>query len=182
MKQRKTEENFHRRMDEIYAERPHQDIIRLESRIPVAQFRDRDIVVRHSTAYSRRRRAVKTDEYETSSSAPQTSYGQRDDEINRRYRSDRIKLHIRPGSDDRSELTSPQGASNSPQMSPVHDITLVYFIFTATVVSAFNINCIYFFFLCCRSVPGYRRRQSIIQTTVSKSDRHIFPSIVSIFL
>ncbi|XP_053595790.1 uncharacterized protein LOC103575564 isoform X1 [Microplitis demolitor] len=151
MKQRKTEENFHRRMDEIYAERPHQDIIRLESRIPVAQFRDRDIVVRHSTAYSRRRRAVKTDEYETSSSAPQTSYGQRDDEINRRYRSDRIKLHIRPGSDDRSELTSPQGASNSPQMSPVHDIT---------------------------SVPGYRRRQSIIQTTVSKSDRHIFPSII----
>ncbi|XP_057328768.1 uncharacterized protein LOC130669739 [Microplitis mediator] len=151
MKQRKTEENFHRRMDEIYAERPHQDIIRLESRIPVAQFRDRDIVVRHSTAYSRRRRAVKTDEYETSSSAPQTSYGQRDDEINRRYRSDRIKLHIRPGSDDRSELTSSQRASNSPQMSPTRDTT---------------------------STPAYRRRQSIIQTTVSESDRHIFPSII----
>lgn len=121
MKLRKTEENFHRRMDEIYSERPYQDIIRLESRIPVAQFRDRDIVVRHSTAYSRRRRTVKMDEYETSSSAPQSSYGQRDDEINRRYRSDRIKRESRGGSDDRGEFISSNRAS--PQVSPSRDTT-----------------------------------------------------------
>ncbi|KAH0539608.1 hypothetical protein KQX54_006099 [Cotesia glomerata] len=151
MKLRKTEENFHRRMDEIYSERPYQDIIRLESRIPVAQFRDRDIVVRHSTAYSRRRRTVKMDEYETSSSAPQSSYGQRDDEINRRYRSDRIKRESRGGSDDRGEFISPNRAS--PQVSPSRDTT---------------------------SIPGNRRRHTAIQSKGFHPDKYGFSSTVSI--
>ncbi|XP_044576396.1 uncharacterized protein LOC123259773 isoform X2 [Cotesia glomerata] len=149
MKLRKTEENFHRRMDEIYSERPYQDIIRLESRIPVAQFRDRDIVVRHSTAYSRRRRTVKMDEYETSSSAPQSSYGQRDDEINRRYRSDRIKRESRGGSDDRGEFISPNRAS--PQVSPSRDTT---------------------------SIPGNRRRHTAIQSKGFHPDKYGFSSTI----
>ncbi|XP_015126438.1 uncharacterized protein LOC107048003 [Diachasma alloeum] len=112
MKQRKTEENFHRRMDQIYAER--RDDVRLESRIPVPQFMDRHIVVRHSTAYQRRRRQEA--EEAPPSSAPHTSAGPgyggaRESEISRRYRSDRIKFSSRPASEDRSRV-SRQG--NSP--------------------------------------------------------------------
>ncbi|XP_034942681.1 uncharacterized protein [Chelonus insularis] len=108
MKQRKTEENFHRRMDEIYAERPH-NTFRIESRIPIAQFGDRNIVVRHSTAYQRRRRLINDEEkYQTSASAPQTASGPRDESINRRYMSDRIKQESRPGSNSWNEnLPSP---------------------------------------------------------------------------
>ncbi|XP_063982770.1 uncharacterized protein LOC135165425 isoform X2 [Diachasmimorpha longicaudata] len=112
MKQRKTEENFHRRMDQIYAER--RDDVRLESRIPLPQFMDRHIVVRHSTAYQRRRRQEA--EEAPPSSAPHTSAGPgcgatREPEISRRYRSDRIKFSSRPASEDRSRA-SHQG--NSP--------------------------------------------------------------------
>ncbi|XP_043278628.1 uncharacterized protein [Venturia canescens] len=58
MKQRQTEENFHRRMDEIYAQRTgigqiSQDIggNRLESRIPVAQSRERETNGKETTRY-----------------------------------------------------------------------------------------------------------------------------------
>lgn len=74
MKQRKTEENFHRRLDEIYRERL-QNNGRTESRIPVPQIRDREIVIRNSTAYHRRRRE---DDYSGISSAPQSSSGEHD--------------------------------------------------------------------------------------------------------
>lgn len=76
MKQRKTEENFHRRMDEIYGEKPNQNS-RLESRIPVPQHRDKVISMRHNTAYQRRKKD--DDVYQATSSAPQTSSGQRHD-------------------------------------------------------------------------------------------------------
>lgn len=113
MKQRKTEENFHKRMDEIYSDRSH-NIVKIESRIPIRQFQDRHMIVRHSTAYQRRRHKIDEDNYQMSSSAPHSSKSEsHDDELQRRYRSDRIKQQSRPVSKDQSGRTSPK--SSHPQ-------------------------------------------------------------------
>ncbi|XP_044006235.1 uncharacterized protein LOC122851213 isoform X1 [Aphidius gifuensis] len=114
MKQRKTEENFHRRMDEIYGEKSNHNG-RLESRIPVPQYRDREISMRHSTAYHRRKKD--DDVYQATSSAPQTSSGQRHDsdvndvEIARRYRGDRLRQPSRPGSQERARFEQQRDSS-----------------------------------------------------------------------
>ncbi|KAK0177770.1 hypothetical protein PV328_001784 [Microctonus aethiopoides] len=113
MKQRKTEENFHKRMDEIYSDRSH-NIVKIESRIPIRQLQDRHMIVRHSTAYQRRRHKMDEDNYQMPSSAPHSSKSESHDaELQRRYRSDRIKQQSRPVSKDQSERTSPK--SSHPQ-------------------------------------------------------------------
>lgn len=106
MTQRKTEENFHKRMDEIYSDQSH-EIVKIESRIPVRQFYDRQMIVRHSTAYQRRRHEINEESYQMPSSAPHSSMFQtRDIELERRYRSDKIKQQSCPISNDESERIS----------------------------------------------------------------------------